>query len=192
MVDLDGARKGRPVNLSLIERLTREVSADVEVGGGIRTEDSIRALLDAGARRVVLGTQALRDPDWAARMAETFPSSVVLGLDARDGRVAVEGWTETSDVTAVDLVRRLDDAGFVAIIYTNVARDGAMQGPDVAGTRRLAEEAATPVIASGGIATLDDVAALADLPIAGMIVGRALYEDAFTLAEAAAILRAHS
>ena len=190
VVDLDGAREGRPVNLESIGAVASAVSTDVEVGGGVRDEAAIAALLDAGVSRVIVGTRALREPDWARSTAAAHPGRVVLGIDARDGMVAVEGWTETSAVPALDLARELDDAGFAAVIFTNIAMDGAMQGPDVDGTRRLAETLATPVIASGGVAAIDDVRRLADLPIAGMIIGRALYESAIALPEAIRIARA--
>jgi len=191
VVDLDGAREGRPVNLEIIRRMVAAVAAGIEVGGGVRADRTLEALLAAGAQRVVIGTRALRDPDWARAMAQAHPGRVVLGLDARDGRVAAQGWTETSSVPALDLARALDEAGFAAIIYTNIARDGAMTGPDVEATRRLAEQVRTPVIASGGIAGLDDVRRLAGLPISGMIVGRALYEGAVSLPEAIRVVRAH-
>jgi len=184
VVDLDGAREGRPVNIDVVGRMAAAVEAAIEVGGGVRTNETIETLLAAGVKRIVIGTRALREPDWARVVAQGHPGRVVLGLDARDGRVAAQGWTETSDVAVLDLARDLDEAGFAAIIYTNIARDGAMTGPDVEGTRGLAEQVTTPVIASGGIASLANVRALAGLPIAGMIVGRSLYEGTVSLPEA--------
>lgn len=189
VVDLDGAREGRPVNLDTIRRMAASLSAGLEVGGGVRTEETLAALLEAGVRRVVLGTRALRDPDWAREMARRYPGRVVLGLDAREGKVAAQGWTETSGVSLLDLAQQLDAAGLAAIIYTNIARDGAMAGPDVDGTRRLAEAVRTPVVASGGIANLDHVARLAGLPIAGIIIGRALYEGIVELPQAIEVVR---
>lgn len=184
VVDLDGAREGRPVNLDAIRRIVSAVEVDVEVGGGVRTDETVAQLLAAGVARVVIGTRALREPDWAGAVAQAHPGRVVLGLDARAGRLAVQGWTETSEVSVAEMAGRLDAAGFAAIIYTDIARDGAMEGPDVEGTRALAEAVKTPVIASGGITWLADVRRLARLPIAGMIIGRALYEGTIDLAQA--------
>jgi phosphoribosylformimino-5-aminoimidazole carboxamide ribotide isomerase len=191
VVDLDGAREGRPVNLDTVRRMAAAVAVPLEVGGGVRSAETIADLLGAGVWRVVVGTKALRDPAWAREMARRYPKQVVLGLDARDGRVAAQGWTETSDVLALELAQHLDNAGFAAIVYTDISRDGAMQGPDVEGARRLAEQCGTPIIASGGIARLEDVQRLAVLPIAGMIIGRALYEGAIRLPLAIEAARGH-
>jgi len=184
VVDLDGARAGRPEHLPLIRRIAAAVDLEIELGGGIRDESAVAAALDAGVSRLVLGTSALKRPDWFRAMAERHPGRLVLGVDARDGWVAAEGWLETSGVTVVDLVRQFHDLPLAAIVYTDIATDGMLQGPNVAAMRDLQAAVATPVVASGGVTTADDVAALAAAGLAGAIVGRALYAGALTLADA--------
>ncbi len=192
LVDLDGAFAGRPVNAAAVEAILAAVAVPVQLGGGIRDRATIEAWLARGVRRVILGTVALRDPGLVRDAAAAHPGQVAVGIDARDGKVAVEGWAETSDVTAVDLARRFEDAGVAALIYTDIERDGALQGPNVAATAALARAVAIPVIASGGIASLDDLRALkaSGAPLDGAISGRALYERRIDLAEAVRLLAA--
>jgi phosphoribosylformimino-5-aminoimidazole carboxamide ribotide isomerase len=190
LVDLNGAFAGAPVNGAAVERILAAVTAPVQLGGGIRDRATIEAWLEKGVRRVILGTAALRDPELVRQAAAAHPGRVAVGIDARDGRVAVEGWAETSDVTALDLARRFEDAGVAAIIYTDIERDGAMQGPNVAATAALARAVSIPVIASGGVSSMDDLRALkaSGAPLDGAISGRALYEGKLDLAEAVAFM----
>jgi len=181
VVDLDGARDGRPANRPLVERIVAETGLPVQLGGGIRDADILAAYLAAGVARVVVGTRAVEEPDWLAEMAGRHPGRVVLGLDARNGRLASRGWLEITPVDVIEYVTRLPAVPLAGIVYTDIARDGVMSGPNVEATRRLAEATRLPVVASGGVSTLDDVAALARLPIAGMIIGRALYEGTINL-----------
>jgi len=186
LVDLDGAKAGKPVNVDSVRAIVRAVSVPCQLGGGVRDERTIAAWLDAGLERVIVGTQALRDPDWFRTMAEMFPGRLILGLDARDGQVATDGWLETSNVTAPLLAKQFDDLPLAAIIYTDIARDGMLEGPNLEATDALCRHLKTPVIASGGVGGLGDIESLAKLPVAGCIVGRALYEGKFSLAEAVA------
>jgi phosphoribosylformimino-5-aminoimidazole carboxamide ribotide isomerase len=192
LVDLNGAFAGRPVNAAAVEAILAAVAIPVQLGGGIRDRATIEAWLDKGVARVILGTAALRDPALVRAAAAAHPGRVAVGIDARDGRVAVEGWAETSDTLAVDLARRFEDAGVAAIVYTDIDRDGAMQGPNVAATAALANAVAIPVIASGGVSSLDDLRALkaSGAPLDGAISGRALYEGAIELREAVRVLAA--
>ena len=162
----------------------RQVGVPCQLGGGVRDQATIAAWLEAGVDRVVIGTQALRDPDWFGRMAETYPGRLLLGLDARDGRVATQGWLELSGVAALTLAKQFDGLPMAGIIYTDIARDGTLEGPNLPAIAALAQSVKTPVIASGGVGELSDVERLAALPIAGCIVGRALYEGRFSLGEA--------
>jgi phosphoribosylformimino-5-aminoimidazole carboxamide ribotide isomerase len=192
LVDLDGAFAGRPVNGAAVEAILAAVAVPVQLGGGIRDRAGVEAWLDKGVARVILGTAALRDPDLVRAAARAHPGRIAVGIDARDGRVAVEGWAEASDVTATELARRFEDAGVAAIIYTDIDRDGALEGPNVAATAALARAVAIPVIASGGIASLDDLAALkaSGAPLDGAISGRALYEGRIDVAAAVRLLAA--
>jgi phosphoribosylformimino-5-aminoimidazole carboxamide ribotide isomerase len=192
LVDLDGAKAGRPLNVEPVQQIIRQVSVPCQLGGGVRDETTIATWLGAGIERVIVGTAALRDPDWFAAMIRSYPGRLVLGLDARDGKVAADGWLETSSVQAVALARRFDDLPLAAIIYTDIARDGTLDGPNLEATRTLAENVSLPVIASGGVGSLADLERLASLPLAGCIVGRALYEQRFSLGEAIARVEAHS
>jgi phosphoribosylformimino-5-aminoimidazole carboxamide ribotide isomerase len=190
LVDLNGAFAGRPVNGAAVEAILAAVTIPVQLGGGIRDRAGLEAWLDKGVARVILGTAALRDPDLVRAAARAHPGRVAVGIDARQGRVAVEGWTETSDVTATELARRFEDAGVAAIVYTDIDRDGALGGPNVTATAALARAVAVPVIASGGIASLDDLAALkaCGAPLDGAISGRALYERRIDLGAAVRLL----
>ncbi len=179
VVDLDGAFAGQSVNGAAVRAIRRAVDLRIQLGGGIRNRAEIDYWLDLGIDRIVLGTAALRDPELVRRAAADYPGRIVVGIDARDGRVAVEGWAETSTVGAVELACRFADAGVAAVVYTDIARDGALSGVDAAAVAGFARQAGLPVIASGGIASLDDIAALAARAqegIAGAICGRALYD----------------
>jgi phosphoribosylformimino-5-aminoimidazole carboxamide ribotide isomerase len=193
LVDLDGAFAGQSRNGAAVQAILARVKVPVQLGGGIRTAEHIRTWLEAGIARVILGTVALRDPALVKQACHDWPGRIVVGIDARDGRVAVEGWAETSDVTALDLARRFVDVGVAAIVYTDIERDGAMQGPNVEATAALARAVPIPIIASGGVSSLADLAALkarAADGIAGVISGRALYDGRIDLAEAIRLLEA--
>lgn len=179
IVDLDGAFAGAPVNAAPVERILEAVSMPVQLGGGIRDIGRVEDWLEKGITRVILGTAAVRDPAFVREAARRFPGRVAVGLDAKDGRVAVEGWAETSDLTALELAQRFEDAGVAAIIYTDIARDGLLKGLNMEATIALAEAISIPVIASGGLASLDDVKALMEpraAKLEGAITGRALYD----------------
>ncbi|OLP16764.1 1-(5-phosphoribosyl)-5-[(5-phosphoribosylamino)methylideneamino]imidazole-4-carboxamide isomerase [Leptolyngbya sp. 'hensonii'] len=187
LVDLDGAKVGHPVNLPAIEAIVRAIDVPVQVGGGLRDRESVATLLDRGVGRVILGTVAVEQPELVAQLCRDYPERVVVGIDARNGRVATRGWLETSDVAAVDLAQRMATLGAVAIIYTDIHRDGTMQGPNIAALRELAASVPIPVIASGGISSVTDLlslSALENLGVTGAIVGRALYTGDIILAEA--------
>lgn len=186
LVDLDGARQGRPGNLESVAAILTAVDIPCELGGGIRDEVTIAELLDLGLSRLVIGTKALKEPDWFRTVCQKFPGKLALGIDARDGRVATDGWLETSDVLATELVQTLLDLPLASIIYTDIATDGMMAGPNVSAMAEMQRAVDFPVIASGGVTTRDDVAALAAIPMAGCIVGRALYEGTLTIEEALA------
>jgi phosphoribosylformimino-5-aminoimidazole carboxamide ribotide isomerase len=179
VVDLDGAFAGRPVNAAAVDAILARVGFPVQLGGGIRDMRTVEGWLAKGVARVIIGTAAVRDPGFVRTAAKAFPGRVAVGIDARGGMVAVEGWAETSTLSALDLGRRFEDAGVAAIVYTDIARDGMLQGLDLVGTRALAEALAIPVIASGGLASIADVEALlapGNRRIAGAITGRALYD----------------
>jgi phosphoribosylformimino-5-aminoimidazole carboxamide ribotide isomerase len=179
VVDLDGAFAGKPMNAHAVEAMLAAVSMPVQLGGGIRDLRTVEAWLTKGIARVIIGTAAVRDPQLVKVAAKTFPGRVAVGLDARDGKVAVQGWAETSEVTALDIARRFEDAGVAAIIFTDISRDGLLKGLNLDATIALAERISIPVIASGGLASLDDVNALLAphaRKLAGAIVGRALYD----------------
>jgi phosphoribosylformimino-5-aminoimidazole carboxamide ribotide isomerase len=190
LVDLDGAKAGRPINTEAVRRILATVNVPCQLGGGIRDEATIAVWLNAGISRVVVGTQALRDPEWFARMADDYPGQLLLGIDARNGRVAAEGWLEQSDTGVIELAQRFDALPLAGIIYTDIAQDGTLAGPSFVSTAALVHAVKTPVIASGGVGTLEDVTNLATLPIAGAIVGRALYDHRFTLSQAIEACRA--
>lgn len=185
VVDLNGAFEGRPVNADAVQDILTAGDLPVQLGGGIRTMQTIETWLEAGVSRVILGTVAVKDPALVREACRTWPGRVALGIDARGGRVAVEGWAEVSDIEARDLAVQFEDAGAAAIIYTDIDRDGVLQGPNVDATAALADAVTTPVIASGGVSSIDDLVALAAAPgIAGAIVGRALYDGRVDLAAA--------
>jgi len=192
LVDLDGAFAGAPRNLKAVTDVVRAVKADVEVGGGIRDLERVRAYLDAGVARVILGSAAVRNPDLVAEAAARYPGRVVVGIDAVGGKVAVQGWAEVTEVKATDLARRMADLGAAAVIYTDIDRDGMQSGVNLEATREVARAAGVPVIASGGVGTLEDIRALLPLAadgVCGVITGRAIYEGTLDLAEAIRVAR---
>ncbi|PWR21065.1 1-(5-phosphoribosyl)-5-[(5-phosphoribosylamino)methylideneamino]imidazole-4-carboxamide isomerase [Zavarzinia compransoris] len=192
VVDLDGAFAGNAVNGPAVEAILKATDVPVQLGGGIRSLEMIEGWLARGLTRVILGTVALRNPDLVIEACRLFPGRIAVGIDARDGRVAVEGWAETSEITAIELARRFEDAGVAAVIFTDIARDGLLTGVNVAATAALADAVAIPVIASGGLAGIADIEALmavAGTPIAGAISGRALYDGRLDPAAALALTR---
>lgn len=192
VVDLDGAFAGKPVNAQAVEAMLKSVKFPVQLGGGIRDLATIEAWLAKGIRRVIIGTAAVRDPALVKEAAKKFPGQVAVGLDARDGKVAVEGWAETSTVTVLDIAQRFEDAGVAAIIFTDIARDGLLKGLNLEATIALAEAISIPVIASGGLASIDDVKALLTpraKKLEGAISGRALYDGRIDPAEALALIK---
>ncbi len=191
VVDLNGAFEGLPVNGEAVAGILGAVEMKVQLGGGIREMKTVEAWLNQGLSRVILGTAAVRNPELVREACRAFPGCVAVGIDARDGWVAVEGWSRVSDITALDLAKKLEDAGAAALIHTDVARDGAMQGPNIEATVALARAVSTPVIASGGVASMNDLAALkaaGDGLIEGVISGRALYDGRIDPAAAVALL----
>ncbi len=192
LVDLNGAFTGRPAKAAAVEAILAAVTVPVQLGGGIRDRGQIETWLEKGVRRVILGTVAVRDPALVREAARAHPGRIAVGIDARGGRVAVEGWAETTETDALDLARRFEDAGVAAIIYTDIDRDGALEGPNVEATAALARAVSVPVIASGGVSSLDDLTALKECgaPLDGVICGRALYDGRVDVAEAVAVLSA--
>jgi phosphoribosylformimino-5-aminoimidazole carboxamide ribotide isomerase len=184
LVDLDGARQGRPVNGDSVRAIVRAAGVPCQLGGGLRTEADIAGALAWGVERVVIGTRALADPAWFEAVCRRFAGKVVLGIDARDGRVATGGWLDVSECRALDLARRCASWPLAAVVYTDISRDGMLEGPNVDALAEMAAAVPLPVIASGGVTTLDDVRRLSGLALAGCIVGRALYEGRLDLTEA--------
>ncbi len=192
IVDLNGAFAGHPVNARAVEAILESVSLPVQLGGGIRDRATIAGWLEKGVSRVIIGTAAVRDPDLVKQAARDWPGRVAVGLDARDGRVAVHGWAETSDLPVLDLARRFEDAGVAAIIYTDISRDGLLKGLNIDATVALADAITIPVIASGGLASIDDIHRLLEpraAGLAGAIAGRALYDGRLDAAEALRLIR---
>lgn len=191
VVDLDGAKEGRPAQTDLVSRVIAGSGLKVEVGGGVRSTEDIRRLLDAGAERVVVGTKALEDWPWFKALAHEseFKEKLVLALDAKEGMIATRGWTETSTRRAADVAAEVSDWPLAAILYTDVSKDGMLQGPNLTYTRTLAEAGRVPVIASGGVGELEHIRQLRKLPIWGAIVGRSLYEGTLDLREALRVAR---
>lgn len=186
VVDLDGARTGHLVHLEIIRRICKETKLKVEVGGGVRSEASIDALFNAGVTRVVLGTAALQRWSWFEGLMgnPTYRGRLVLGLDAREGMLAVSGWKKTTNVSAIDIAKKVSDWPVAAIVYTDIATDGTMKGPNIEATREMAKATHVPIVASGGVGTLAHLKELRKLPIQGAIIGRSLYEGAFTISDA--------
>jgi phosphoribosylformimino-5-aminoimidazole carboxamide ribotide isomerase len=192
LVDLDGAFAGKPMNAAAVEAILDAVKIPLQLGGGIRDMATAEGWLRKGVARVIIGTAAVRDPALVKEAARAHPGRVAVGLDARDGKVAVEGWAETSELSALDIARRFEDAGVAAIIYTDVARDGMLKGLNLDATIALADAVSIPVIASGGLASIEDIRALLApraQKLAGAIAGRALYDGRLDAAEALAVLR---
>ncbi len=187
VIDLDGAVEKSPKNLNSIERIIESVEAYIQVGGGIRTEKTAKMYLDLGVKRVIIGTEAIKNPNFVKDACKAFPDQIVVGIDARDGLVAIEGWTETTRIKDVDLARRFEDCGVAAINFTDIHRDGMETGPNIEATRRIAEAVSIPVVASGGVSTIEDIKKLMPLEavgVVGVITGRALYSGSLSLKEA--------
>lgn len=189
LVDLDGAREGKPVNTDSVRAIVKAAGVPCQLGGGMRTEAHIEQTLGLGVSRVVVGTKAITDPGWLERVCNRFPGKVVLGIDARQGRVATEGWLQESSLSPIELAKRCEAWPLAALVYTDIGRDGMMQGPNLDAMRELGQAVKIPLIASGGVTTIEDVRRLATLGIAGAIIGRALYEGTIDLAEALAVAR---
>jgi len=195
VVDLDGAFAGEPVNADAVRRILSAVTVKMQLGGGVRDMKTVRGWLESGVTRVIIGTAAVRDPDFVREAARLYPGRIAVGIDAHEGRVAVEGWAKTSNISAPDLGRRFEDAGVAAIIYTDISRDGALTGLNIASTIALAEALAIPVIASGGLASIEDVRRLTEpdcARLAGAITGRALYDGRLDPREALALIRSRA
>ena len=193
VVDLDGAFAGKPMNAEAVENILKSVSIPVQLGGGIRDMATVEGWLAKGVNRVIIGTAAVRDPTFVKEAARKFPSKVAVGLDARDGKVAVQGWAETSELSALDIARRFQDAGVAAIVYTDISRDGLLKGLNLDATIALADAISMPVIASGGLASIDDIKALLApraKKLEGAIAGRALYDGRLDAEEALQRIRA--
>mgnify|MGYP001600435692 CR=1 FL=1 len=187
IVDLNGAFEGKPVNIDHVKEIIRSVKIPLQLGGGIRDIATIENWLDAGVTRVILGTIALRNPEIVIEACKKFPGKIVVGVDGKGGKVAVEGWAETSEISVIDLAKKFEDAGVAAILYTDVARDGMLQGVDLFGTKTLAEAVDIPVIASGGVAGIEDIKAIKAIEnsgVCGVVVGRALYDGRINIEEA--------
>ncbi len=192
LVDLNGAFEGKPVNAHAVEAILKEIKIPVQLGGGIRDLATIERWLEKGVARVIIGTAAVKNPDLVRDACKRFPGRVVVGLDAKDGKVAVEGWAEMSDVTVLEMAQRFEDAGVAAIIFTDIARDGVLEGLNMEATVGLANAISIPVIASGGLSSIDDIKALIAANCAGLegaISGRALYDGRLDPREAIALLK---
>lgn len=192
IVDLDGAIEKSPQNLGSIRKIINSVDAHIQVGGGIRNERTIRMFLEIGVKRVIIGTEAIRNPKLVKDACKEFPGQIVVGIDARNGWVAIEGWTKTTQIKAVDLAIQFEDSGVAAINFTDIHRDGMQTGPNIEETRRLAEAVNIPVVASGGISSIEDIQNLMPLEtvgVVGVIIGRALYSGRLKLKEAIEVLK---
>lgn len=193
VVDLDGAFAGKSMNGAAVERILKTVSMCVQLGGGIRDMQTIADWLEKGVNRVIIGTAAVRNPALVKEAAKKYPGKIAVGLDARDGKVAVQGWAETSELSALEIARRFEDAGVAAIIYTDIARDGLLKGLNLDATIALADSISIPVIASGGLASIEDIKAMLEpraRKLEGAIAGRALYDGRLDAAEALKLIRA--
>jgi phosphoribosylformimino-5-aminoimidazole carboxamide ribotide isomerase len=192
VVDLDGAFAGKPMNALAVEKILGAVQMSIQLGGGVRDMKTVNGWLEKGVARVIIGTAAVEDPAFVQEAARLYPGRIAVGIDARDGRVAVDGWAKTLDISALDLGRRFEDAGVAALIYTDISRDGVLQGLNIAATVALAEAVDIPVIASGGLASIEDVKRLLEpdcARLAGAISGRALYDGRLDPREALALIR---
>ncbi len=187
LVDLDGAKAGRPVNWKTIAAIVQAAKVPVQVGGGLRDRQSVVELLAMGVERVILGTVAIEQPSLVAQLCQEFPEQILVGIDARDGRVATRGWLETSEILAIDLAKQMTDLGAAAIIYTDIYRDGTLQGPNLTALRELTAVISIPIIASGGVSSITDLLSLLAVEpqgVSGVIIGRALYTGDISLREA--------
>ena len=192
VIDLDGAFEKEPRNLPVIERMIRSIAVPVQVGGGIRQRRTVDRYLEAGADRIIIGTEAIRNPDLVVEGCREYPDRIAVAIDAREGLVAIEGWVETTRTTAVELAKRFEDTGVAAIHFTDIHRDGMQTGPNIEETRKLAEAVSIPVVASGGVSSLEDIYHLLPLEavgVVGVITGKALYTGALSLSEAIAAAR---
>ncbi|MHC5092235.1 MAG: 1-(5-phosphoribosyl)-5-[(5-phosphoribosylamino)methylideneamino]imidazole-4-carboxamide isomerase [Planctomycetota bacterium] len=184
VVDLDGAKQGMPVNAEVVAKIAKEVPMKVELGGGIRDEAAIVTMLEAGVTRLILGSSAIKQFDWFAQMARKYPDRLVLGLDARGLNLATEGWLDQGSQSILDFAKQAADLPLAAIIYTDISKDGMLDGPNVERTKQLAEAVDLPIVAAGGVTTVEDIKILKSVGIAGAIIGRALYEGSITLTDA--------
>ena len=193
VVDLDGAFQGSPINAEIVKNIIYSSSVDIQVGGGIRTLKTIETYVKAGAYRIILGTVAQQEPEFVEEACKRFPDKIIVGIDARDGLVAVKGWVEVSEQKATDLAQKLKGYGIAGFIFTDISRDGMLQGPNLESIKEFAESAQLPVLASGGVSRLEDIKNLAKLEsygVEGVIVGKALYDKALTFKEARDVLHA--
>jgi phosphoribosylformimino-5-aminoimidazole carboxamide ribotide isomerase len=184
VVDLDGAKQGKPVNAEVVAKIVKEVPMKVELGGGVRDEAAIVTMLDAGVTRLILGSSAIKQFDWFSEMARKYPDRLVLGLDARGANLATEGWLDQGSQSVLGFAQQAADLPLAAIIYTDISKDGMLDGPNVARTKQLAEAVDLPIVAAGGVTTVEDIKTLKAAGVAGAIIGRALYEGSITLTEA--------
>ncbi|MHC4553186.1 MAG: 1-(5-phosphoribosyl)-5-[(5-phosphoribosylamino)methylideneamino]imidazole-4-carboxamide isomerase [Planctomycetota bacterium] len=184
VVDLDGAKLGKPINAGVVAEIAKNVPMKIELGGGVRNEESITAMLDAGVTRLILGSSAIKEYNWFCEMANKYPQRLVLGLDARGANLATEGWLEQGSLSLLEFAKKAADLPLSAIIYTDISKDGMLAGPNIERTKQLVEEVDLPIVAAGGVTTVDDVKTLKTAGVAGAIIGRALYEGSITLTEA--------
>jgi len=184
LVDLDGAFDGVPKNLAIVEQIVKQTKIPIEFGGGLRTTQAVKTLLELGINRVIIGTKAIDSPSWVSELCAAFPGRIAIGIDAKNGKVAVKGWTAMSEWTTLAFAREIEKVSPCAFIFTDISKDGMLQGPNIPSLQELLSAVRTPVIASGGISSLKDIEALSQLPIAGMIVGKALYTGHIKLSEA--------
>jgi phosphoribosylformimino-5-aminoimidazole carboxamide ribotide isomerase len=192
VIDLDGAFQKSPQNMEIVRQILKAVETPVQVGGGIRNEQTVREYLDMGVKRVIIGTEAISNPAWVEKAATNFPDGIVVGIDARNGFVAIEGWTESTQIQAYDLARRFENCGVAAINFTDIHRDGMQTGPNLEETRRLAEAVNIPVVASGGVSGIRDILNLLPLEavgVVGVITGKALYSGSLDFKEALSLIR---
>jgi phosphoribosylformimino-5-aminoimidazole carboxamide ribotide isomerase len=184
VIDLDGAFSKSPQNVAAIRSIVRSVQVPIQLGGGIRNEDNVNMYMEMGIKRVIIGTEAIKNPAFVKKICKTYPGQIIVGIDARDGMVAIDGWTETTRVTAIDLARTFEDCGVAAINFTDIQRDGMQTGPNLEATQQLAQAISISVVASGGVSSIDDIRKLLPLEksgVIGMIVGKALYSGALDL-----------
>lgn len=184
VIDLDGAKAGEPVNVEAIKKIVALDKLKVEVGGGIREFESIKRLLDIGVERLIIGTRAIKEFDWFANMCEMFPGKLVLGLDAKDSKVATHGWLEESEETIIEFAQKCACLPIAAIIYTDISKDGMLKGPNIDRTASLVQSVDVPVVAAGGVTTVEDITRLGEVGVSGAVIGRALYEGTITVKDA--------